>query len=70
MIHDHDHDDDDDDDDRPLVWTTKETARRLRVTEQHVRNLIGRGEMPSVLIGTRRLVPIRGLERWLEEHTQ
>jgi excisionase family DNA binding protein len=33
-----------------------ETARRLAVSTRHIHRLIKRGELPSILIGRRRLI--------------
>jgi excisionase family DNA binding protein len=48
-----------------LVLTVAETARELRVHPLTVRRAIKRGDLPSVLVGRRVLVPIAGLESWL-----
>jgi excisionase family DNA binding protein len=44
------------DDDR-VAYSPTEVARRLGCTRQHVQNLIARGEIPSMKLGRRRLIP-------------
>ena len=39
------------------AFNTVETARILGCTRQHVSNLIARGELPSIKLGRKRLVP-------------
>jgi excisionase family DNA binding protein len=48
-----------------LVLTVNETAKELRVHPLTVRRAIARGDLPSVTIGRRVLVPKKALEAWL-----
>ncbi len=48
---------------KPLVYTVDEAARLLRMSRQTVYEAARRGEVPSIRIGRRVLVPRAGLER-------
>lgn len=41
----------------PLVLTVKAAAMQLSVSERTMRTLVASGEVPSVLVGGRRMVP-------------
>lgn len=47
-----------------------QVAEVLNVSKRNVYGMIRRGELPSVCIGTRRLVPDDALQRWIEQKTQ
>ena len=49
-----------------ISLTVGEVAPALGLSERTVRKAIADGEIPSVMVGGRRLVPIRALERHLE----
>jgi len=49
-----------------IALTVGEVAPALGLSERTVRKAIANGDIPSVMIGGRRLVPIRALERHLE----
>ncbi|MGH9151160.1 MAG: helix-turn-helix domain-containing protein [Acidimicrobiales bacterium] len=40
-----------------LAYSPAEIAHALGCTRQHIQNLIGRGELPSVKLGRKRLIP-------------
>ena len=40
-----------------LAYSPAELAQRVGCTRQHIQNLIARGELPSVKLGRRRLIP-------------
>lgn len=48
-----------------LLISSKETALRLGICDRKCRQLIYRGELESVQIGTRRLVPVKALEEYV-----
>ncbi len=47
-----------------------QVADILNVSKRNVYQLIRRGELPTVCIGQRRLVPDEALERWIKQRTQ
>jgi excisionase family DNA binding protein len=48
-----------------LVWSVDETARRLGISRAHAYELIARGDLPSLRLGRRILVPVRAIEELL-----
>ena len=52
--------------DERLVLSVDEAARRLGISRTHAYELVGRGELPSIRLGRRVLVPRRSLERLVE----
>jgi len=48
------------------AYSIADIARRLCVSERHVHRLISRQELPSVLIGRRRLVLRKAFLKWLD----
>ena len=46
---------------QPLLYSIARSARTLGVSEDTVRRMIARGELPAVRIGSRVLVPARAL---------
>lgn len=40
-----------------LTYSVAEAARLLGVSERHLRNLIGRGELPVLRLGQRTMIP-------------
>ncbi|WP_018653809.1 helix-turn-helix domain-containing protein [Actinomadura flavalba] len=53
-----------------LVLTVDEAAERLRVSRWTLYNLIRSGQLRTVKIGRRRLVPINALSECLEQLTE
>lgn len=48
----------------PLVYTVAEAAEVLTISESHARNLIADGQLPSLRLGRRVVVPKVALQRW------
>lgn len=48
-----------------LAWSIEETAAAFGVTPRHIRNLIERGQLRSVTLGRRRVIPTEELNRIL-----
>ena len=48
-----------------LVWSVDETARRLGISRAHAYELIARGDLPSLRLGRRIVVPVRAIEALL-----
>jgi len=48
------------------AYSIADIARRLCVSERHVHRLISRRELPSVLVGRRRLVLRKAFLEWLD----
>ena len=53
-------------DDERLVVSVPEAAMLLGISRTHAYELIARGELPSIRLGRRILVPVRPLLRLLE----
>ena len=53
-------------DDKRLVLTVTEAAVALGISRTHAYDLIARGELPSLRLGRRIVVPRRGLERLVD----
>ena len=53
-------------DDERLTLTVEETAKKLGIGRQLAYDKVKTGEIPSITIGRRILVPRRALERMLE----
>jgi len=49
-----------------LAYNIKETAERLGLAERTVRKMVKNKELPSVKAGDRWLIPVSGLNKWLE----
>lgn len=47
-------------------YSIEEVARRLSISQRQVHRLIARQELPSVLVGRRRLVRREALLDWLD----
>jgi excisionase family DNA binding protein len=48
--------------DARLVWSVDETAHRLGISRAHAYELIARGDLPSLRLGRRIVVPVRAIE--------
>ncbi len=51
----------------PLTLSIAETARRLGISRGLAYELVARGELPSLRLGRRIVVPRRALERLVDE---
>lgn len=53
-----------------LLWNLDETARQLGgVSTRTVRRLLQRGELPTVRIGARLLIPADAVRDWIDRQT-
>ncbi len=52
--------------DRFRAFSLKQMAEILSVSEQHVGRLVRSGELESIKIGRRRLIPSISFQKWLE----
>lgn len=50
-----------------LLLTVDEALARLRISRGSLYKLIGSGELPTILIGRRRLVPVPALEEFIAQ---
>lgn len=50
----------------PLLYTTKDVARLLSVSEGTVKNLVGCGQIASVKIRNSRRVPAKAVQDYIE----
>ena len=50
-----------------LAVSVPEAAKRIGVSRNLAFQMAQRGELPSVRVGRRRIVPLAALNRWLEE---
>jgi excisionase family DNA binding protein len=48
-----------------LVWSVEETARRLGISRAHAYDLVAQGEIPSLRLGRRIVVPKHALKAML-----
>ena len=53
-------------DDR-LTYTVDEVARMLGISRGLAYEMVNRGELPSIRLGRRVLIPCRAFDRWLDE---
>lgn len=53
-------------DPEPLVWTVKEVAKLLRVSDRYVLMLVARGDIPALRLGRRVLIPREAFARMLD----
>jgi len=49
-----------------IVYTIKETAVHLKVSVRKVKYLLARGELGSIYVGNRRLIPASALQRYID----
>lgn len=49
-----------------MLYTVPDAAEQLSVSEKTMRNLIREGQVESVLLGRRRLVPAQALAEYIE----
>jgi excisionase family DNA binding protein len=52
--------------DRKRLYSVAAAAQSLSITRKHLYTLIGRGEIATVTIGRRRLVPATELDRYVD----
>jgi len=54
--------------DRPLAVAPAEAARLAGIGRTRLYEAITNGELPSLKLGTRRLIKLADLEAWLDRH--
>ena len=52
-----------------LTYSVEEAAKVLGISTNKMYQVIKMEGFPLVTLGSRRLIPIKGLERWLEKMT-
>ena len=52
-----------------LTYSVEEAAAVLGISKSKMYEVIKMEGFPVVMLGCRRLIPIKGLERWLEKMT-
>lgn len=55
--------------DDDIALTVPQTAEKLNISEKHAWTLVHQGEIPSVLLGSSRRVPVRALRDHLDRLT-
>jgi excisionase family DNA binding protein len=53
-----------------MVWTVREAARRLKVSDRTLRKRVRQGAIPHVRFGGKILFPVAALEAWLAKQTR
>lgn len=53
-----------------LTLSIPEAAKALGIGNNKMYELARSEGFPTITVGSRRLIPLKGLERWLEEQTQ
>ena len=53
-----------------LAVSVSEAAEAIGVCRAQGYNMVASGELPSIHVGRRRLVPVEGLRQYVVEHTQ
>lgn len=53
----------------PFVVSAGEAARLLGVSRPTVYAMLNRGALSYMKIGSRTLIPVKGLREWVEKHT-
>lgn len=52
-----------------LAYSVEEAAEALSVSERTIRALLRKTDFPSLRIGCRVVIPVEGLQTWLDIHT-
>jgi excisionase family DNA binding protein len=50
-----------------MVWTVREAARRLRVSDRTLRKRVRQGVIPHIRFGGKILFPVAALEAWISK---
>ena len=53
-----------------ITLSVAEAAKALGISDRTITSMIGRGEIPVVNIGKRRLLPVEGLREWIRKKTE
>ena len=56
--------------DEPLLLTVEDTAKLLSVSRNTVFKLLRSGDLASMTIGAKRLIPRQEIDRFIREHTR
>ena len=56
--------------DRPLTVTPAKAADMMGIAVGMVRQMLYRGELPSLKIGRRWLIPVNALENWIDNQVK
>jgi len=51
----------------PLAFSIPQAAAALNLSETFTRQLVYKGELPAVQVGRRWIIPVKMLEKWLED---
>ncbi len=54
----------------PLVVTIAEAGEMLRIKRTKMHELVWQGEIPSVKIGTRRVIAVEDLRAYIDSHRE
>jgi excisionase family DNA binding protein len=54
----------------PRLVSIEEAARQLGVHPLTIRRLFNRGELPTVRVGRRRLIPQEAIDAYIRAHTE
>ena len=54
---------------KKLTYSVEEAATASGISKSKMYEVIKMEGFPVIMLGGRRLVPIKGLERWIEEQT-
>lgn len=50
-----------------MVWTVREAARRLKVSDRTLRKRVRQGVIPHIRFGGKILFPVAALETWISK---
>jgi excisionase family DNA binding protein len=53
-----------------MVWTLREAARRLKVSDRTLRKRVRQGVIPHIRFGGKILFPVAALEAWIAKQTR
>lgn len=53
----------------PKLLTVTETAKLLRLSRAYTYELAARGDIPTIRLGRRIIIPRKALEHWLDDNT-
>lgn len=54
----------------PLLLDTRHVAARLHIHFHQAQRMMREGELPILMLGKRRRVPLLALEQWIAERTR
>ncbi len=53
-----------------LMLSIEEVAEKLGLSRNYAYKLVSNGTLPSVQVGTRKLIPVDALNKWIEANTK